>query len=483
MSKFAELRRQYHSFIYKDYHIERTPEGLHLRYDFEIPALAEFHPAWFFPVPADRPADLSSPVLRELVFSLGMAESISYWKCACPEQLRVECGELSSGQQRWWRKLYYNGLGEFMYRNGIVCGETELVQFESAGSAENAGCGVPSGRSCAPGAGGGEKDGDAAGADALPLHDPASYAGYLVPVGGGKDSVVSLELLRGEDLMTYCIDGTAGTASIREVTALCAHSRGNYAAKRILDRRLIDLNQQGFLNGHTPFSAIVAFSSVLAAFLTGRKYIALSNETSANETTVPGSFVNHQYSKSFEFEQDFVRYFAGITDSDIHYFSLLRPLTEIQIASLFAGYDRYHMAFRSCNVGSKQGIWCGSCAKCLFVYIILSPFLPEDRLIRIFGEKLLDRPSLDRDFRELSGIDENKPFECVGTRSEVMAALKSYVERGGRSFLTERYRGRILASPDSLAQLLSGWSAENNVPEELQEKIRASLKGAARGEG
>ena len=67
---------------------------------------------------------------------------------------------------------------------------------------------------------------------------------------------------------------------------------------------MLQLNSEGYINGHTPFSAIVAFSSVLTAALNGQKYITLSNENSANESTVKDSKVNHQYSKSYEFELD-----------------------------------------------------------------------------------------------------------------------------------------------------------------------------------
>lgn len=404
MTKFDELRDKYSSFRYNDYHIDFNSDSMHITYDFEIPGLCVFHPAWNFPLPEGSHIESDDNILKTLVFSLGMAETISYYKAVCPKSVVVACAPLTDFQKKWWKKLYYNGLGEFMYRNGIEISEDELVTIEStAGTSER-------------------------------LHDSRSYDGFLVPVGGGKDSVVSLELLRNENIETVCIDGTAGTSSINAVIDICDHKQGSYRMKRTLDRKLIELNKEGFLNGHTPFSAIVAFSTVIAAYITGRKYIALSNETSANESTVPGSFVNHQYSKSFEFEQDFDRYFESVTDSDIHYFSFLRPLTEIQIAAIFSKFTKYHMAFRSCNRGAKEGIWCGNCPKCLFVYIILSPFLSEDELVRIFGEKLLDKESLDKDFRELTGIDENKPFECVGTRSEVLVALKSFARAAAGAF-------------------------------------------------
>jgi hypothetical protein len=238
---------------------------------------------------------------------------------------------------------------------------------------------------------------------------------------------------------------------------------------------MLELNKQGFLNGHTPFSAIVAFSTIIAAMLTGKKYIVLSNENSANETTVKDSFVNHQYSKSYEFEEDFEWYIRTVTNSDIHYFSLLRPLAEIQIAALFSRFDKYHGIFRSCNVGSKTGIWCCDCPKCLFVYIILCPFIAEDNMIKMFGEKLLDKPSLEEDFKKLTGILEDKPFECVGTRKEVMVALKAYVQAGGSSLLTDTYKAAILGEKDDLADMLKSWNDENNVPTEYADIVKRSM--------
>ncbi len=192
---------------------------------------------------------------------------------------------------------------------------------------------------------------------------------------------------------------------------------------------MLELNAEGFLNGHTPFSALVAFSSLIAAYLYGVKYIALSNESSANESTVAGSDVNHQYSKSFEFERDFHEYERDFIGSGIHYFSLLRPLSEFQIAEYFSRQEAYHAVFRSCNAGSKQDIWCGHCPKCLFVFLILSPFLSHQRLVEIFGTDLTDDASMQEDFEKLIGMGKEKPFECVGSRDEVNAAICLTIER------------------------------------------------------
>jgi hypothetical protein len=169
---------------------------------------------------------------------------------------------------------------------------------------------------------------------------------------------------------------------------------------------------------------MLAFYTRLASALSGIPNVALSNESSANESTVIGTSVNHQYSKSLEFEDDFRRY-----RPDFNYFSFLRPLSELQIAMLFSRFTAYHDVFRSCNVGSKEDIWCGHCAKCLFAYIILSPFIEPKRLNQIFGKAMLDDVSLKLEFEQLIGEAETKPFECVGTVSEVRQALQMAVER------------------------------------------------------
>lgn len=439
MAKFDELRAQYPSFIYKDFSVEHKKTSYRVLYHFSIPGLSDFESVWEFPVKEK----VNEDILQRLFFHLGMVETISYWKCACPKKLIVQCAGLTEEQCAWWKKLFYHGLGEFLYRNNIEVSQEELVQIECQKVEES------------------------------PLKDDKTYAGCLVPVGGGKDSVVSLELLKNEKIMTYCINGNQTTDNIVKV---CGHQEDDYVAKRILDKRLLELNAQGYLNGHIPFSAVVAFSTVITAFLCGKKYIALSNETSANETTVRDSFVNHQYSKSFEFEQDFAWYVKSITDSDIHYFSLLRPLAEIQIAWLFSKCEKYHKVFRSCNVGSKQGIWCCNCPKCLFVYIILTPFLNKGALIDIFGENLLDKESLDLNFRELMGLEENKPFECVGTRKEVLVALKSFVNSGGKSLLTERYKDAIMKESAKIQDMLGEWVSENRVPVEYESLLKRCME-------
>lgn len=446
VEKYKQYRENYQEFIYQGYKLKKNRDGIDITYNFCIPELAEFHPFWHFPATAYT--EEKEEALQRLVFSLGMVELISYWKVVCPKRVIISCGFLSKKQALWWKKLYFHGLGEFFYINGIDVDEQDFLTLEYKEE------------------------------EAVPVMIASEkYQGCLVPIGGGKDSVVSLEILKSCPDMEITTFSVNRIQAVQEVINLCHEKIGDIKVERTLDKGLLELNKQGYLNGHTPFSAIVAFSSVITALLNEKRYITLSNETSANESTIRNSTVNHQYSKSFQFEQDFCWYIKTLITAPIRYFSLLRPLTEIQIAKIFADAKDYHFVFRSCNVGSKQGKWCCSCPKCLFVYIILSPFLSKEKLHDIFGQDLLEKEEMDQYFRELTGIDENKPFECVGTRSEVMACLKYLIEeKQDMPKLVKRYQDFIISNGNALQELLMEWCDDHAVPQGLLGYIKRALK-------
>lgn len=424
--KYAALRQRYPLFEYVDYHWSTDGAGLRLCFDFRMGDI-EFHPTALVEARPFLDLNVDPATLDRLVFDIGMVELVSYWKCACPPQVKVLCGTLTPGQMAFWRKLYWNGLGEFYYTNGISESAEAFMQVEGVRS-----------------------DGRTAGIEPKKTTGflPPASDRYIVPIGGGKDSVVTLELLRraGKRVRPLIMNPRGATTECARVAGFPIDEV--LVIRRTIDPTLLELNAKGYLNGHTPFSAMLAFYTRLASALSGVPNVALSNENSANESTVRGSYVNHQYSKSLEFEDDFRAYTVGGWQSAVdgeashkplstahcqlplfNYFSFLRPLSELQIAMLFSRFTAYHDVFRSCNVGSKQDIWCGHCAKCLFAYIILSPFIAPARLDAIFGKSLLADLSLEHELRQLLGMAETKPFECVGTVGEVHMALTMALRR------------------------------------------------------
>lgn len=322
MKQYLSLREQYPRFAYRGYEIEENESCLKITYRFETLGLSEFAPVWVFPkAEGDCRRWSEDRLMQDMIFSLGMVELISYWKIACPPTVTVEAGRLNQDQIDWWKDLYFNGLGEFFYVNGIKEADpNHFMDIQCAGQLK------------APCTDQYKERHEECGVETV-----GKGNGVLVPIGGGKDSAVTLELLRlaGKPVCAYIINPRGATIHTTEVAGLdAAHV---ISAKRTLDSNMLELNCQGYLNGHTPFSALVAFSGIIAARMHGLTMVALSNESSANESTVQGSTVNHQYSKSFKFEEDFHYYQTTYLKGSAYYFSMLRPLSEFQIARFLRG--------------------------------------------------------------------------------------------------------------------------------------------------
>lgn len=454
MYTYEQLREKYPKFIYKSYEITETDREIDLTFNFEIEGLSKFSPSWKMPKKIKR--DFSRDgIFRKLAFSLGMTELVSYWKITCSPEVRVACGKLTDEQTEFWKQLYFSGLGEFFYRNGIDASINDFMTIKSSGENEK-----------------------------LPEQPVRDDLRCLVAVGGGKDSAVSLEVLRENAENNYCFIINPRGATVKTAEISGCGGEHTISFYRTLDKNMLELNKQGFLNGHTPFSAIVAFSAVTAAYINDIKYVVLSNEASANESTVKGSDVNHQYSKSFRFEKDFHEYEKKFIGSGTYYFSLLRPMSELQIARYFAGLKQYHSAFRSCNAGSKTDSWCGKCSKCLFVSVILSPFLSMGELENIFGKNMLDDPDMETYFRQLIGLTPEKPFECVGSRDEINTAVSMAVtkmEKRGEKLplLYEKYRSTPLFDKykNRLDAYDSLYEKENLLPDKFRELLLKECYG------
>lgn len=398
--KFNQLRKQYPMFQFAGYEAMVDNAGLHVKYEFKLGDSITFRPG--FSIPKKRfytsfPTNetLQLPLYRNLLFHIGMIELVSYWKASCSPRVVIKGQQLNDAQVLWWKNLYFQGLGEFFYTNGITTHVNEFMHLDSEGETM-----LP---------------------QAVNLNETV-----IVPVGGGKDSVVTLELLSHAMPVRPFIMNPRG-ATLECVRIAGFGNEGFIEVNRRLDPLLLELNAKGFLNGHTPFSAMLAFYSLLVSAIAGHRHIALSNESSANEPTVAGTDVNHQYSKSFTFEADFRAYVKTYISADFNYFSFLRPLNELQIARRFAEHVKYYPAFKSCNAGSKTDSWCCNCPKCLFAFTILSPFIPEIEMIHIFGKNLFELPQMLVYLKELTGINDVKPFECVGTVDEVNAALHLFI--------------------------------------------------------
>ncbi len=442
MDKYNELRNKYDTFIYDNYEIEELENTTKITYNFIVPSLTQYKPT------LEVKKFKIDSFTKNLIFHIGLVELVSYWKATCSKNVIIKAGYINKEQIEFFKKLYFYGLGELFYTNGITPNYDDFINIKCELKEQN-------------------------------IEIPKYVGnGNLIPIGGGKDSNVTLEIMKSdfEDNLCFIINP-------KQVTLSCAQTAGYsnekiVTVKRTIDKNLIELNKQGFINGHTPFSALVAFLSYFNAYITGKKYILLSNESSANESNVDGTKINHQYSKTYEFECDFNEYTKKYFKIDIKYFSLLRPLSEYQIAMLFSNYEKYHEIFKSCNVGSKKEPWhwCCSCPKCLFVYIILSPFLYKEKLIRIFGEDLFEKEDLLDIFIELTGYGKTKPFECVGTYEEVRYAITKTISKLDKQPYLLKYYKEHFELENLNKNLENKYNRENNLNPYFENLLKSELK-------
>lgn len=446
--KFLKFREEYKNFYYVSYEIIDDVDFIKIIYHFSIEGLTSFNPYYIIDKKYIKNKNIDKNLFEYLVFHIGLIELVSYFKCTCSPNVIIKAGFIDEEQIKWFKKLYYYGLGEMLYKNGITVSEEELMNITCTCKDKN--------------------------------NFNVGYTGIgnLIPIGGGKDSNVTLELMRDESDYNTCIVMNPKDIHIECASAAGYKNEDIFSIKRVLDRKIVELNEQGFLNGHTPFSSLVAFVTYLCAYLTNKKYIILSNEASANEPTIIGTKINHQYSKTYEFENDFNEYTKKYFNIDIKYFSLLRCLNEFQIGMLFSHYKKYHKIFKSCNVGSKSTPWewCGDCPKCLFVYIILSPFLYKNELVDIFGEDLFEKEELLDTLLELSGYSETKPFECVGTYGEVRYALSLTINKLGDNlpYLLKYYKEHF--DLELSVKYKNEFNEENNLDSKFINIVKEELK-------
>lgn len=364
------------------------------RFDFLLdgPAPESFTEVVRFAVPEEVTADARATVDRILPI-LAAALGLSYYKAAAPPRFEVAIPGLTPEAVEYLRVLIREGLGEFAYRAGLPgMLEPEIVAATTPG----------------------------------PATTTSPQGSPLVPIGGGKDSVVTVESLAaaGLDLVQFAVNPNGIMRRVAEVSG-----RPLVTASRTLDPRLLELNADGALNGHVPATAMVSLIAVVQSALLGLGPVVMSNESSASDPTLTwnGEPVNHQWSKGLDAERALIRMLraqAGLTDA---YFSLLRPFSELRIARGFARLSAYDRAIVSCNrafrIAGAAPTWCGDCAKCRFVFLAFAPFMEPERLTGIVGADLFADPAQTPGFRELIGLDAHKPFECVGEEAESSLAV------------------------------------------------------------
>ena len=391
--------KKYQTFYFLDNFFDE--KSGRAEFDFSLDNRLFFKEIIDFHMPGTRPK-----ALDDLHIALG----VSYFKTYLPENIELGKLDLTVEQAAFWRDFYVKGLGEFSYRNNV---DVSFIKFPAS--------------------------------DIKKIPDKKTTdKKVVIPVGGGKDSTVVIEAVKNSVLKSNARTFSVGfPRPIRETVE-------KSGLKHILVERVISDTLKTLpdaLNGHVPISGIIAFILLCAADLYDFNWVLMANERSANVGNI--GEVNHQWSKSLEFEDTFNRYVRDNITNDFRYVSFLRPLSEIHIAKLFSSLSDYHRIFTSCNkafkLDAKKRIdyWCCNCDKCRFVFLILSLFMKRDYLVSIFGKNMLNDMDNLRGYEELVGLSGIKPFECVGEISECRAAMMNLSDEWANDAVVKNIRCRL----------------------------------------
>lgn len=486
--KIKNLRKKYPRFIYEKYSYKISGANLEIFFDFRIEPNIRFHPKIIIKnIPPQKCLKWSFKYLDNLVFHLGLMEIPSYWKATCSPEIEIKTGILNKEQIKWWKDLILKGMGQFFYENKIDFTRPNFIKITSPFSSKS------------------KKYKKSAIAEKLSLLENK----VLVSIGGGKDSIVTLEKLKKRRAKIGCflVNPTKAMKDIIKVAGIkprtrtsSVQSRDLVIIKREIDPALLELNKRGFLNGHTPITAVLSFLSVLAAVLFNYKNIAFSNEKSADESNVKylGKIINHQWSKSSEFEKKFRYYCKKYLVRNVNYFSYLRKYTELEISKMFTKYPRYFSVFSSCNLVLAEKLkkrWCGNCPKCLFVYATLYPFLEKEQFLKIFGSDIFENRKLLPAMKGLINPEKAKPFECVGTKKESLITFYLCWRKASRAgdlpFLLKYFENKILPRiiPKGFVQglpkylnlkkeskkIMNSWNNQHSLPREFEKMLRRKL--------
>ncbi len=304
--------------------------------------------------------------------------------------------------------------------------------------------------------------------------------------GGGKDSLVSMKLLERSEVpfaslaYSHSVYGRHAPQHAL-IDGLLAHGNPSRSHRMwifddFLDAPILELHPQldvrSLVAAETPVSV---FATLPLALYHGYRYLSVGHERSADRGNLvwdaTGEDVNHQWGKSYEAERLLDDYIRDHLVTGLKYFSLLKPLHDVTIFHLLRHDLDAVPATHSCNVEKP---WCKRCAKCAYVWINYIAYLPVDLVDTVFDQTpLLDLPENQLIFRQMLGLEEHTPFECIGHVEESRLAFALCHRKGlrGQAMTTFVEEVPTVDVDALLTRYLEVHQDGHGIPAELAQRI------------
>ena len=288
------------SFIYKSFGINTTKEKICITYEYELANQSTFKHQINIIRKDFKLRPTSSNLIQSMVFNIGMVALINYLKMSNNNILTIECLKLDDEQITWWKDFYLSLLGRAI---DIKNNCDKSIVLEKI------------------------------------IYDDNDFSGYIVPLED-KDSCITLETLNLSRENDFCL------ILDNSEEAKKAADLAGFGSKNILeviqtwDKKIVEVNSNDN-------SALIAFIAYFLCYLLSKKYIAVSNGSTAG-------IQNKKYGKSFDFENAFRKYADKFLPTPIEYFSFLRPLNSFQVAKSFAKLTKYHPLYETNKISEAS---------------------------------------------------------------------------------------------------------------------------------
>jgi UDP-N-acetyl-alpha-D-muramoyl-L-alanyl-L-glutamate epimerase len=258
----------------------------------------------------------------------------------------------------------------------------------------------------------------------------------LLFCGGGKDSLVSMKLLERGGIPFAAFAYASSAYGAREPQFRLIDRLLDLGAARRRHRQIVldDFVASPALELHGEEAGVRTVTSaetpssifgVLPILLDrGYRHAVLGHEASANRPNLvwarTGEDINHQWGKSAEAERLLDQYIRAELIEDVGVFSVLMPIHDAVIFELLRRDEASLAATHSCNVEKP---WCMRCPKCAYVWLACRAHLSAPIVESVFPDDLLEVPENLPHFRQMVGLGEHTPFECIGAVEESRLAL------------------------------------------------------------